>query len=34
MEVRVGKILTKKKNIGQRSAAKKIDSGRMLVNVR
>jgi hypothetical protein len=33
MEVRVEKKMAMKKN-GQRSAAKKIDCGRMLVNVR
>jgi hypothetical protein len=35
MEVRVGKKLTTEKNKnGHKSAAKKIDCGRMLVNVR
>jgi hypothetical protein len=33
MEVRVGKKLVTKKN-GQRSIAKNIDRGRMLVNVK
>jgi hypothetical protein len=33
MEVRVEKNLAQKKKKGQRSASKKIDCGRMLVNV-
>jgi hypothetical protein len=34
MEVRIGKNLATKKENGQRSAAKKIDCGRMVVNIR
>jgi hypothetical protein len=34
MEVRIEKKLATEKENGQRSAAKKIDCGRMLINIR